>query len=146
MQKEAIDRLTAGIYSVGEVRSLSGVPENISRRFVNFYKGNYGLWGGSAQRFAGGVYLTFRDLIEIRHIAAFHSAGITWQRIIKAARHAKERFESDYPFSDLRFKTDGIHIFRDSGTDLGDLEQVSRHGQMAFRDVLGDYLFTWGAM
>ena len=138
---ETIDRLTTGFYSVGEVRRLSGVPESVSRRFVNFYKGTYGLWGGGVQKLSGSAYLTFRDLIEIRHIAAFHAAGLTWQRIVKAARHAMSRFESEYPFSDLRFKTDGIHIFKDSGMDLGALEQISQHGQMAFKQVLGEYLF-----
>ena len=137
-QNEVLDRLIGGFYSVGEVRRLSGISENVSRRFVNSYKGIHGLWGGGIQKFSGGVYLTFRALMEIRHIASFNSAGVSWQRIIRAASRAKLIFASDYPFSDLRFKTDGAHIFRDSGTEL---EQVSQYGQMAFKDVLGGSLF-----
>ena len=135
---EVLDRLTGGFYSVGEVRRLSGVAENISRRFVSLYKGTYGLWGGGYQKLSGSTYLTFRDLLEIRHFASFHSAGVSWQRIVKAAGHAKVRFESEYPFSDLRFKTDGAHVFKDIGTEL---EQISQHGQMAFKQVLEDSLF-----
>ena len=137
-QNEVLDRLTGGFYSVGEVRRLSGVPESISRRFVKSYKGSYGLWGGEFQELSRGAFLTFRDLIEIRHIASFNSAGVTWQRIVRTARYAKERFESNYPFSDLRFKTDGVHIFSDAGVEL---EQVSLQGQMAFKQLLSDYLF-----
>lgn len=133
-----IDRLTNGFYSVGEVRLLSGVPESVSRRFVKSYKGTHGLWGGGDQRLAGNAYLTFRDLLEIRHIYAFHTAGVSWQRITMAARRAKLRFDSDYPFSDLRFKTDCVHIFSAIGTNL---ELLSGHGQMAFKQILGDYLF-----
>ena len=94
--------------------------------------------GGGEQMLAGNVYLTFRDLLEIRRVSAFHSAGVTWQRIIRAARHAKLRFETDYPFSDIRFKTDGAHIFNSTGTDL---EQLSRYGQLALKQVMADYLF-----
>ena len=137
-QNEVLGRLMGGFYSVGEVRRLSGVSEGISRRFVNSYKGTYGLWGGSLQKLSGSAYLTFRDLMEIRHIASFHSAGVSWQRIVKAAGYAKLRFESDYPFSNLRFKTDGAHIFRETSTEI---EQISQHGQLAFREVLKDSLF-----
>ena len=135
---DSIRRLTGGFYSVGEVRLLSGVKEPVSRRFVKSYKGMHGLWGGGEQELSGNVYLTFRDLLEIRHVSAFHSVGVTWQRIIRAARQAKLRFETDYPFSDLRFKTDGAHIFSSTGTDL---EQLSGYGQLAFKQVMGDYLF-----
>lgn len=135
---ESISRLTGGFYSVGEVRLLSGVKEPVSRRFVKSYKGRHGLWGGGEQEWAGGVYLTFRDLLEIRHVSMFHSAGVTWQRIIRAARQAKLRFETEYPFSDLRFRTDGAHIFSSTGTNL---EQLSGYGQLAFEQVMGDYLF-----
>ena len=135
---ESISRLTGGFYSVGEVRKLSGVKEPVSRRFVKSYKGKHGLWGGGEQRLAGNVFLTFRDLLEIRHVSAFHSVGVTWQRIIRTAQQARLRFETDYPFSDLRFKTDGAHIFSSTGTDL---EQLSGFGQLAFKQVMGDYLF-----
>ena len=137
-QAEVFDRLSDGFYSVGEVRRLAGVPENVSRRYVSSYKGKYGLWGGKNQRLGGNTYLTFRDLIELRHIDSFHSSGVSWQRILRTAQYAKERFETDYPFSDLRFETDGAHIFGE--TDEG-LEQLSRHGQMAFGRVLSGYLF-----
>ena len=135
---ESISLLTGGFYSVGEVRLLSGVKEPVSRRFVKAYKGKQGLWGGAEQNLGGSVYLTFRDLMEIRHLSTFHMAGVSWQRIVRAALQAKVRFETDYPFSDLRFKTDGAHIFNSTGTDL---EQLSGYGQLAFKQVLGEYLF-----
>ena len=137
-QEEVLNRLTEGFYSVGEVRRLTGVAEGVSRRFAKSYKGKYGLWGGRDQRLGRFIYITFRDLIELRYVNAFRTAGVSWQRIVGAARYAQSRFESQYPFSDLRFKTDGEHIFGESGEGL---EQISGRGQMAFAEVISEYLF-----
>ena len=137
-QEEVLNRLIRGFYSVGEVRRLTGVAERVSRRFAKSYKGNHGLWGGQDQRLGRFMYITFRDLIELRYVNAFHTVGVSWQRIVKTAQYAQSRFESEYPFSDLRFKTDGEHIFGQSGEGL---EQIYGRGQMAFAEVIGEYLF-----
>ena len=141
-QEEVLNRLTGGFYSVGEVRRFTGVAEGVSRRFAKSYKksykGKYGLWGGQDQRLGRFMYITFRDLIELRYVNAFHTAGVSWQRIVKTAQYAQSRFKSEYPFSDLRFKTDGEHIFGQSGEGL---EQISGRGQMVFAEVIGEYLF-----
>ena len=137
-QSEVLDRLTKGFYSVGEVRQLAGVAETVSRRFAKSYKGRHGLWDGQDQRLGRYVYISFRDLVELRFINAFHDAGVSWQRIVKTAQHAKSRFDTNYPFSDFRFKTDGAEVFGQTGEGL---EQFSGQGQMAFAEVLSGYLF-----
>ena len=131
--------ITDGCYSVGEVESLTGVPRVLSRRFIKLYKGRFGLWGGGEQRLANSYYVTFRDLLELRYIHAFHEAGVTWQRIRRTAEYAGKRFKTDFPFSDVRFKTDGAEIF--AATDDG-LEAVSRYGQLVFEEILGERLFS----
>ena len=135
---EPADLLTSGVYLLRDVRCLAGIPIALSRRFVRSYKGQRGLWGGGEQRLGRYYYVTFRDLLELRFIHAFHISGVSWQRICKTAEYARERFVSDYPFSDRRFQTDGAEIFGD--TDAG-LEQVSRSGQLAFSQVIGPSLF-----
>ena len=106
----SIDRLSAGMYWLSEVRNLAGVPTDLSRRFVRTYKGQRGLWGGAEQREGRYYYATFLDLMELRIVNAFHISGVPWQRICKTAEYARQRFGTDFPFSHRRFQTDGKDI------------------------------------
>lgn len=134
-----IEFLSSSVYWLSEVRSLAGVSSEVSRRYVRDYKGRSGLWGGGAQRLEGRYYATFRDLMELRFVNAFRIAGVSWPRILRVAEYAGQRFNTDYPFSNRRFQTDGADVFdyNDSG-----LEQVSRKGQMAFATIIGPSLFN----
>jgi uncharacterized protein (DUF433 family) len=134
----SIDRLSAGMYWLSEVRVLAGVPTALSRRFVRTYKGQKGLWGGAEQRVGRYYYATFLDLMELRIVNAFHISGVSWQRICKTAEYACHRFETDFPFSHRRFQTDGREIFDRAGNQV---EQVSRDGQLAFAKIIGPSLF-----
>ncbi len=134
----SIDRLSAGMYWLSEVRALAGVPTALSRRFVRTYKGQKGLWGGAEQRVGRYYYATFLDLMELRIVNAFHISGVSWQRICKTAEYACHRFETDFPFSNRRFQTDGREIFDRAGNQI---EQVSRDGQLAFAKIIGPSLF-----
>ena len=130
--------LTGGLYWLGEVTRLAGISTDISRRFVRSYKGRRGLWGGGEQRAGRYYYATFRDLMELRYVNAFHIAGVSWQRICRTAEYSRERFGTDYPFSHRRFQTDGAEIFSDTNDGL---EQISRYGQMAFSQIIGPELY-----
>ena len=136
--KTSIERLSAGMYWLSEVRNLAGVPIDLSRRFVRTYKGQRGLWGGAEQREGRYYYATFLDLMELRIVNAFHISGVPWQRICKTAEYARQRFGTDFPFSHRRFQTDGKDIFDRSGYQI---EQVSRGGQLAFAKIIGPSLF-----
>lgn len=152
--------LAGGCYVLRDVQRLAGVPKAVSRRFVRDYKGELGLWGGGHQRLGGLYYVTFRDLMELRVINAFRSVGLRWPVIVRTAVYGRDRFGTDYPFSDRRFQTDGRDVF-DRGVlglehivkapvahpraifDRGVvwLEQVSGNGQLAFDEVIGPSLF-----
>ena len=134
----SIARLTNGVFWLDEVRRLADVPVDLSRRFVRTYKGQRALWGGGEQRVGRYYYATFSDLMELRIVNAFHLAGISWQRICRTAEFGCERFETDFPFSHRRFQTDGEDIF-DRSRDA--LEAVSRHGQLAFPQIIVPSLF-----
>ena len=130
--------LTGGVYWLSEVQRLAGVPTKLSRRFMRSYKWERGLWGGGEQQRGRYYYATFRDLMELRLVNAFHIAGVSWNRICRTAEYACERFGTDYPFAHRRFQTDGAEIF--SETDDG-LEQVSRYGQLTFTQIITPSLF-----
>ena len=133
-----LDRLTNGLFWLDEVRRLTGVSTQLSRRFVQDYKGRRGLWGGGQQRLGRRYYATFPDLMELRIVNAFHSAGVSWRRIRRTAEYARERFNVDFPFSYRRFQTDGREIFVRSDDGL---EKVSAKGQFAFVEIIGPSLF-----
>ena len=133
--------LAVGAYTAGEVQRLAGVPTPLTRRFLSKYKGELGLWGGitnQAQHFDGRWYATFRDMIELRCVNAFHRAGVSWQRVLRSYKYACQRFQTDYPFSHRRFLTEGWDIF--SRTDEG-LKQISVCGQYAFEQIIRPELF-----
>ena len=72
-------------------------------------------------------------------INAFHSVGLRWPVIARAATYGQERFSTDYPFSDRRFQTDGGEIFDHS---MAGLEPVSGRGQLASEQLVGPSLFV----
>lgn len=136
--RTSIERLSAGMYWLSEVRNLAGVPTDLSRRFVRTYKGQRGLWGGAEQKAGRYYYATFLDLMELRIVNAFHISGVSWQRICKTAEYACQRFGTDFPFSHRRFQTDGREVFDRAGNQI---EQVSRDGQLVFAQIIGPSLF-----
>ena len=103
------------------------------------YKGERGLWGGGQQSSGRHYYATFRDLMELRVINAFRQVGVSWRAIVKAAKYGSLHFGTDYPYSDLRFSTDGADVFDRSGVGLA---LASRDGQLAFERIIGDSLFA----
>ena len=138
---ETLRDLAVGSYSPAEVWKLAGVPVTLTRRFLSKYKGELGLWGGGAgqdQHLDGRWYATFRDMLELRCLQAFRDAGVTWPRIKRTAEYARDRFNTDYPFSHRRFLTEAKGIF--SRAEAGP-EQVSGHGQYAFEEIIGPELF-----
>ncbi len=61
-----------------------------------------------------GLELGFRDLIELRFVAAFVNAGVGLKAIRNCLVYAREVVADDRPFSTRRFKTDGRTIFLES--------------------------------
>ena len=95
--------------------------------------------GAERQLQAGGYYiLSFADLLEIRIVYAFNEAGVRMRVLKETARYARERFGTEYPFSNRRFMTDGAEVFAE--TTVG-LEDVSEHSQLAFEKIVSPSLF-----
>lgn len=85
--------------------------------------------------------LSYMQLIELAVVAAFRDSGVTLRRIFEAREFIKNQFESEYPFADYRFKTDGKVLLMDySQVDKkrgkGKLLEVNKHGQLAWEAIL----------
>jgi uncharacterized protein (DUF433 family) len=55
--------------------------------------------------------LGFLDLLEIKCVDAFLTAGVSWKTLRQAHNQAQKVLEHNHPFCTNRFATDGKHIF-----------------------------------
>ena len=138
-----------GLYSVAEAAALSGIPAVKIRRWLFGYTSNYqkqeinhpGLWQTqvASHNIEG---LGFHDLLEIRFVDAFREHGVSLQAIRAAAQHARDFFNSDYPFTCDRFRTDGRTIFAEILEETGDnalVDMVKK--QYVFKQVIRPSLY-----
>src|SRR5438270_1260132 len=58
----------------------------------------------------GGGLLAYRQLVEVAFVASFRRLGVKLDTLRKAHDYCRKTFESEHPFAELRFKTDGVHV------------------------------------
>ena len=85
--------------------------------------------------------MSYMQLIEVAVVAAFREAGVTLARIREAREYIKTQVESEYPFSDYKFKTDGKSLLMDYAqlegkNGRGKLLELNKKGQLAWSSVL----------
>ncbi len=113
-----------GLYAIPEASRLTSVPGRTIRRWICGYSYRYRgenmhsdpIWPGDIAPSDGTQALSFRDLVELRFIHAFRSAGVSWRTIRVGTEKARVLFETDHPFSTNRFRTDGRELFAELGT------------------------------
>lgn len=122
--------LGTGFYTVPEAARLVKMPaRNINRwlgGYSHIYKGERvtlpPLWTPQLPRFDDHIELGFRDLIELRFIQAFLSAGLGLKTVRLLLEYARECVNDPRPFSTRRFQTDGRTIFLETLHHSGDAE------------------------
>ena len=130
-----------GLYTLAEAGRLTQVnPAKISR----WLRGNEtsgkrydALWHPQTDLGEDGIFLGFRDLQEIRVVAAFIERGLSPQRVRQAIVLARELLSEERPLSTSRFRTDGRSVFvqvveQDREPKLIDLFK----GQFAFHSII----------
>ncbi|MET0437453.1 MAG: hypothetical protein ABW043_08165, partial [Devosia sp.] len=108
-----------GIYTVADASNLSGVPSSRITRWLlgrrREYRGEIvhddALWTSQLPLFEGGLYLGFRDLIELRMVDAFRRQKISLPYLRKVVQAAREITGDAHPFSTSMFKTDGRRLY-----------------------------------
>lgn len=119
----------AGIYSVTEASRLTRVSPSRIRRWLRGYRYRvkHGtresppVWQGDFSPIEGSAALSFSDLIEIRLVAQFLSAGVSWRTMRKARAEAVELVASTHPFCTQQFCTNGSKVFL--RTDRGESDE-----------------------
>jgi uncharacterized protein (DUF433 family) len=87
--------------------------------------------------------LSYLELIEAAFVATFRRLGLSLQKIRKAREYAAQALNSEFPFAEYKWKTEGQHMLLDlwrSDPDseakrliLGDV-----YGQETWQDMVGD--------
>jgi uncharacterized protein (DUF433 family) len=130
-----------GLYTPIEASRLTQIS---SGKIVRWLRGHErdgrhydALWKPELDLGNEGLFLNFRDLMEVRIAAAFIASGLSPQRVRAAILLAKEMIDDDRPLSTTWFRTDGRSVFltvieKDGQTKLIDLFRR----QFAFREIV----------
>lgn len=86
---------------------------------------------------AGGL-LSFVNLLELHVLSAIRRHhGVEMRRVRRALLYLAERYGHKHPLIDEKMETDGTDLFVER---LGQLENISKHGQLAMRALLEVHL------
>ncbi|MFL1463883.1 hypothetical protein ACI6QG_16860 [Roseococcus sp. DSY-14] len=137
--------LGIGFYTAAEAARLLRLPARAVNRWLGGYDAGTGearrrhppLWTPQLPPADGHLELGFRDMIELRFIAAFRKLGLPLPLIRRCIAVARDMIQQDHPFSTQRFKTDGRTIFLESMRAAGEERIIDlRNMQFSFRDVI----------
>lgn len=90
-----------------------------------------------------GTPLSYLQLVEVAFVATFRHLGVSMPRIRRARDYAATKLQTEYPFAEYRFQTEGYHV-------LLDLQQfdpsfsaehfvlADAHGQLAWQETVGE--------
>jgi uncharacterized protein (DUF433 family) len=126
--------LQTGIYAVPEASRLTGVTPWRIRRWVRGYefKVKHGrhrspaVWNTQLDQIDRAIALGFLDLLEVRCVDAFVSAGVGWKTLRQVHEQARKMVGHAHPFCTNQFATDGGTIF---------LEERGKHDEVTLWDM-----------
>lgn len=149
--------LQTGIYTVVEASRLTNVSRQRIRRWLKGYEfrvkhGRHrspAVWNSQLAPLDHATALGFLDLLEIRAVDAFISAGVSWKDLRRIHGEAQQWLQNAHPFCTNRFATDGHTIFmelreRNHGVMLWDMRDVQRVFDKVIRPFLKNVEFDSG--
>lgn len=133
-----LDIFGEGIYTPRQAaRLLHGTSQEVLR-WTRGSGPSLPLWENHYHEIEDSVEISFADLVELRVVKAFRSAGIPLQAIRYAISIAQSKFNIQHPLSSLNFKTDGTEILMDAVEQDGEYVSLSkkRPGQKVFATIV----------
>ncbi len=91
--------------------------------------------------------LSYLELVEVAFVATMRRLGLSLQRIRKARQYVAQTFNSEYPFAEFRFKTEGMHLLLElenfdkdfkAGTIVAD-----KGGQLAWEEFMAKRFYEF---
>ena len=141
--KEAIPpwrrRLYLPAYRVVDAGRYAGIPA----RTVGYWSFGRGATAATLPGRARKEGLSYYELIEVAFVATFRDLGVSLQRIRKAREYAAHALQSEYPFAEHSWMTEGHHVLLDlrnieGDTFVGSLVAADQYGQIGWRDIISD--------
>lgn len=144
-----IERLTIPAYRVGEAASYAQVsPSTVAA----WHRSQVGSSEGLLSEKRSGDGLSFLQLIELAVVSEMRRIGIKMSEIKRARKHFASITGLQYPFAQLKFKTDGADILYEFEHESGKvaidrLVTANRDGQMIWTEMLKSRLseFDYGS-
>lgn len=104
--------LETGIYTVPEIAQLVRAPQRLVRVWVEGRKGRqFAVIDNQLGRVDGKVAVSFTNLMELRFVALFHTAGVRLREIRAIMGEAQQTLMHPHPFAtEIVFRTDGKKI------------------------------------
>jgi uncharacterized protein (DUF433 family) len=94
-----------------------------------------------------GKPLSYLQLIEVAVVSTFRKMGVSLKSIRKARQYLAQTFNSEYPFAEYTFKTEGFHVLLDLqqfevDTDMR-LIVADKGGQLGWEHLMEDRLLEF---
>ena len=93
-----------------------------------------------------GSTLSYLQLVEAAFVASFRASGVRLQTLRQAHEYCRQTLHAQYPFAELEFKTDGVHLFHQlaqydpAWADAEPLVITDQAGQMGWKAAIRERL------
>lgn len=138
-------RLAIPAYRIGEAASYARIsPQTVA----SWHKSNSGNTTGILTEREARAGLSFLQLIEMAVVADMRREGVKLNDIRQARDYLVETTGLDFPFAQVRFKTDGVDIFSEVEGSLGDILRdkilsLNHGGQYTWADLISKTFRTF---
>jgi uncharacterized protein (DUF433 family) len=141
--KPDLSLIGIGLYTPIEATMLTRISGQKIRRWLRGHVANekeYApLWTSQLDHFSQeNVFLSFLDLVQLRVADAFIEAGLSAQKVRRAIDYGRKILNSDYPFANAKFRTDGktviLHVLDEGGDER--LIDLFRNGQYLMQKII----------
>ena len=141
--------LGKGIYSIPEAARLTRLTSGQIRRWVRPRSSTAAtsdrrppIVAPDFEVIDSRLSLSFLDLIEVLFVKSFRSYGVSWKAIRTASQSASRLLDSNHPFAQRRFFTDGIDILTRIGEEQTERELMNLvRSQYEFDEIVAPLLY-----
>jgi uncharacterized protein (DUF433 family) len=148
-----MDIIGTGIYPLHQAAKLVGAEPRALRRWLQGYSRKYKgehvrsepLWTTQLKdQDLPEEVIGFKDLLELRMVAAFVQHGVDLKVIRATIEAAARSLDSDYPLTNRQFRTDGKRIFLQAVEEAtGEQKMVDiLQKQFVFSDIITPSLYA----
>lgn len=132
-------RLDRPAYPVRDAARYAGIP---TRTVGYWHRGTPNRPAALPGREAGRP-LSHYELIEVAFVATFRKLGLSLQKIRRARAYAAEALNSEYPFAQYAWKTEGVHLMLEmreleEDAEVGKLVAADLDGQVGWEEVVAE--------